>query len=470
MVNISSIPMPGALRLRALHPLIDADGSCSLIYDLERAAVLEVPAELQFHVAPALETGDWDEDLLSWLVNEDLVTAEGWAGWSQGDDGATAPDAGWWSLETVYRVEDEVHARIDQTALGEVLDVLERAFNQGFGAARVKLHLDWRTGFPGVAWLERIVVEASRLSGVACQEVAFELTLEPAEVTPIVARTLAGYPFQVRLRCGAFPAPDDGGAASAAWRNQDVDAAVRLLLAYGLADRLTLHCVLAGGASLCDLLSWVKRIGVKHLDAVRLEANGTESLAWTRRFREDLLVVADEMASDLEAQGMPVDFQPLTRIVRRLMRSEPMARFEEQPGPAPGLIAVADSYALPGVERLAPRLLLPDIWVGGVEEWESEALAVDTGVEDDDFPCRSCWARYVCSHSSLAASGLDGDDAREPSEARCAIWRDEAEAALRLYHRLAHADPVQVLRLFEEATPVPGQPPGPPGWDGVKPS
>ena len=74
-MNPSSIPMPGALRLRALHPLIDGDGSCSLIYDLERAAVLEVPAELQFHVAPALETGDWDEDLLSWLVNEDLVTA-----------------------------------------------------------------------------------------------------------------------------------------------------------------------------------------------------------------------------------------------------------------------------------------------------------------------------------------------------------------------------------------------------------
>src|SRR3954451_21266322 len=77
-----TMPMPGALRLRALHPLIEGDGSCSLVHDLERAAVVEVPEELQFHVAPALETGDLDEALLGWLVNEDLLTSEGVVGWS----------------------------------------------------------------------------------------------------------------------------------------------------------------------------------------------------------------------------------------------------------------------------------------------------------------------------------------------------------------------------------------------------
>lgn len=81
------MPMPGALRWRALHPLIEEDGICSLIYDLERAAVLEVPEELQLHVATALETGDPDEDLLSWLVRNDLITAEGLAEWARiGED------------------------------------------------------------------------------------------------------------------------------------------------------------------------------------------------------------------------------------------------------------------------------------------------------------------------------------------------------------------------------------------------
>ncbi len=90
------MPMPGALRWRALHPLIDGDGVCSLIYDVERAAVLEVPEELQLHVAPALETGDPDDDLLSWMLGEDLITAEGLAEWARIGEGhcGARPKAG----------------------------------------------------------------------------------------------------------------------------------------------------------------------------------------------------------------------------------------------------------------------------------------------------------------------------------------------------------------------------------------
>lgn len=460
-MNMSSIPMPGALRLRALHPLIDGDGSCSLIYDLERAAVLEVPPELQFHVAPALETGDWDEDLLGWLVQEDLITSEGWSRWWSGEAaGATAPDTGWWSLETVYRVEDEVHARIDGTTPAEILEVLELAFKQNFAASRVKLHLDWKSGFPGVQLLDRIVVEATRLSSLSRLEVVYELTLDAADVTHELAFFVAQYPFRFRLRCGLFPSAASGALA---WGR--VDDAVRLLSAQGLTDRLTVHCMLAGDGRLRALWSWAKRWGVKHLDAVRLEASladGVEALAWAREFHEDLLTLGDEMGDDLEAQRLPIDFQPLTRIVRRLMKSEPVDRFDERTGTAPGLIPVADAYALSGVERLAPRIL-PDVWMGGVAEREAESLLADTEVETDDFPCRSCWARYLCSHSSVAASGLDSDDVREPSEARCEIWQHEAETALRLYHRMAHADPLQVLRLFDEATVVRDEPLDPHG-------
>ena len=86
-MNTIGMPMPGAARWRALHPLLEEDGTCNLIYDLERAAVLEVPEELRLHVAPALETGDLDDDLLSWLVREDLITAEGLAEWARIGEG-----------------------------------------------------------------------------------------------------------------------------------------------------------------------------------------------------------------------------------------------------------------------------------------------------------------------------------------------------------------------------------------------
>src|SRR5689334_13521542 len=98
-----AMPMPGALRLRALHPLIEGDGSCSLIYDMERAAVVEVPEELQFYIAPALETGDLDEPLVAWLVSEDLMTGEG------GAEGAASRPEAWWGAGAVYCIDDELH-------------------------------------------------------------------------------------------------------------------------------------------------------------------------------------------------------------------------------------------------------------------------------------------------------------------------------------------------------------------------
>src|SRR5436309_13594883 len=80
-MNTLTMAIPGALRMRSLYPLLEADGSCTLIYDLERAAVLDVPEELQLHVATALDTGDLDDSLLGWMLSEDLFTAEGWSGY-----------------------------------------------------------------------------------------------------------------------------------------------------------------------------------------------------------------------------------------------------------------------------------------------------------------------------------------------------------------------------------------------------
>ncbi|HEX7199022.1 MAG TPA: hypothetical protein VF213_06075, partial [Dongiaceae bacterium] len=82
--------MPGVVRLRSLYPLTEEDGSCPLVYDVERSAVLEVPEELQLHFAQALETGDPDEDMLGWMMSEDLLTNELPAGGGAG--GAAAPE------------------------------------------------------------------------------------------------------------------------------------------------------------------------------------------------------------------------------------------------------------------------------------------------------------------------------------------------------------------------------------------
>ena len=66
LVKTSSYPIPGLLRLRALQPLPDREGTCGLVYDLERAAVLEVPEELQLYCGIAVGYKDPDAAINRW--------------------------------------------------------------------------------------------------------------------------------------------------------------------------------------------------------------------------------------------------------------------------------------------------------------------------------------------------------------------------------------------------------------------
>lgn len=443
MLHVTTMPMPGALRLRALHPLIEGDGSCSLIYDLERAAVVEVPEDLQFHVAPALETGDLDEALLGWLVNEDLLTGEGGIGWS-GAASHSSETAAWWNPGTVYRIDDTLHARIEPGPEEAALEIVSFIFKQSVGNSRVKFHLSWGGAFPGTALLERIVVESSRLGGLLGQEISYELKLEASEVTPARADFLAGYSFQVRLLCGSFPAPREGFYSDRRVEPCAAEA-VRLLLK-SLGERLTVHFTLDRGR-LLDLWEWAKQAGVRHLDATVLNEEWRVPPGRPRELRNDLLAVCDEMADELAAQRLPVDYKPLTRIVDRLMRSEPLDQAYGERGNCGnysgygGLMPMADVYY--------PSSIL-----------DSFDLRLAELSSTDEPSCQGCWARHVCSHSTLLASvqGAQEEDPQEISEERCSFWRTEVEVALRFYHRLAHTDPLQVRRFFDDSSrePAPG--------------
>lgn len=411
----STIPMPGALRWREMYPLIDGDGSCSLIYDLERAAVVEVPEDLRFYVAPALETGDLDDGLLSWLVQEDLLTAESQAGWGGGCMSGLE-SSGHWDLGAIHRTDDQVCAHLGPRTEDEIAGTLEPVFKQSLGASSVQLCLSWPGGLPDVRIVQRILAEARQLAAAAYQEISFQLSVEVRQITPAVAACLASVPSRVQVRCERFPARSDA-VELRIWET----SASSLLLLTPFADRVTVSCVLSGGARLLDLWDWAKRLRVRHLDAGRL-AGGP-----LREYRNDLLAVCDEMASELEARRSPVDYQPVTRIVRRLMGSEP------------GGVPSARGFA----------------WAAGSEPYPGlEGLPPETREGADDEPCPRCWARHICTHSSLLASPSPCDR-QTPGGERCAVWLAEAEAALRLYHRLAHCDPISVVRFIEAPGQVP---------------
>ncbi len=468
LTNPFSMPLPGALRVRALYPLIDGDGSCSLIYDLERAAVLDVPEELQFHVAPALETGDLDEALVDWMVGEDLLTCDGRAGTGEDWDGGgstLATGASWWHLGAIVRRDGEVHARIDQACGPMVGEAMDFVFKQSLGATCVTFHLGWAGSLPDGALLSGLVVEARRRAAAQAQEVRFELSLDAAAVTPAAVALLADLPVHVRLHCGSFPGVDEEARVreSRAWAA--AESAVRQLRPIG--ERITVQVILAGCARLLDLWAWAKKAGVRHLDALRMEgpAAAQTRVGEVRVFRGDLQAVFQEMVADLEAGRLPIDFEPLTRVVRRLMRRGAASRLNGLSGPA----GLSGLHGLNGLNGLNGGLRsLGDIYLSGPEDLEAgllgESRAASQGDEGDEGeepsgpPCRGCWARHACTRSCLSTAPLDAWDRREPSEERCALWRTEAEVALRFYHRLSQIDPLQVMTLFEEAARVPVDP------------
>jgi hypothetical protein len=469
--------LPGSQRLRTLQPLIDRDGACSLVYDVERAAVFEVPEDLRLYVAPALETGNLDEELLGWLVSEDLYTAEG--NWDTGPTGAAMPGAPLdaasgaddvrWGQASPWLGCEEAHGWIDQPEAALAIEVVERVFKHGLGAGRVKLHLDWVGTFPAGDLFETVVVAAGRRAMASGQDVCFELALGSDQVTVEVARRIAAHPVGVRLRCGEY---DPLARLGTCQENRPwllAEPAVELLLP--LVPLLTVQCMLPGTSRLIELWRWAASIGVSSLDAIRLEDAETGAGAGfpgplpgavrAREYRQDLDAIHEETCAELEAGRLPLDFQPLTRIVRRLRR-----------GDATALGGWGDEWAMSdggrgfsGVESLDPRLL-PELMWRRLEEPAGRAEAADvsvgTGAPDGAaeweaaplLACQPCWARRVCSHSACVASPLGKEDPRDPSRERCAFWSAEVETAVRLFHRLAQIDAIQVQRFLESPPAV----------------
>lgn len=472
--------LPGVSRLRTLQPLIDGDGACSLVYDVERAVVIEVPEELKHYAAPALESGNLDEELVGWLTSSDLLTSEdSWEGsgfepgaarldaaaavpWGDGDDG------------------EETHGWIDQQEAGAAIEAMERVWKRALGSPRIRLHLDWAGTFPAESWLEKVVADARRRAATAGREVTFELALAPEQVTPEVARRLAAHPVHVRLRCGECDPLARVGTCQEDQPWLLAEPAVKLLLEQEARIRpadasppppaspphfllplvsaapapalLTVQCVLDGPARLIELWRWAKAIGVRKLDAIRLEESlpaRRSDCAWPaariREYRQDLYAIHEETCAELEAGGSPVEFQPLIRIVRRLRRREAAVTLAGRGGE---LAARGDGRPFARVQSLDPRLLPEQLWM---------RLEGPSTPDAPGSRCQSCWARQVCSHSAYVASALGKEDPRDPSRERCAVWSAEVEMAVRLCHRLAQVDAIQVMRfLGEGAGPGPG--------------
>ncbi len=252
-------------------------------------------------------------------------------GWSD----APPETAGWWNPGSVYRIDDTLHARIDEAREDAALEIVSFVFKQSFGNNRVKLHLSWGGAFPGTgsarADRRRVLppgraarpgdllrADARRERGDAAPGRLPRRLLVPG--APAL-RQLPGSPGGLLLRPRPWGALGRraGRAPPGALPGGPIDGALHARP--GPPSRSV-----GVGASRPGSAIWTRPC----LDGVARPGR-------SRDLRNDLLAVCDEMADDLAAQRLPTDYKPLTRIVDRLMRSEPLDQAYGERGNSAGM-------------------------------------------------------------------------------------------------------------------------------------
>lgn len=446
-------------RLRTIHPLREPDGSCRLLYDLERTLILEVPAEFQQHVAQDIDTGAWGPELGVWLASEDLLTFSHAVSWAQGAP-AKPPKVSDVSLDMsgacnmgcAYCFENDIDSRIGRMSDQTAFAALDFVFDKTRGVPRIALHFGSGEPLMRFDLLCRIVPEAVRRAQVSGQQISFELTSNATLVTPKIARFLRDHPFNVRVSCDGPPhlhnplRPLLGGQDS----YPAVERGLKLLLEF-LPERLTVNSVLSGGIRLQELWNWAKHLGLRHYHVIKVGAYAENNLnlreTELREFRDDLQPICDDLFAELEAGRVPIDYQPITKIVRRLMIPEPITRFCGVAGTYLGVASNGKVY--PCFRHLGLKLYeLGDVSNGVDDDRRRNFLGREATDVDTRPVCRECWARYLCGGGCYADSVVYGPDKRKPQVQHCPFWRAEIDQAIRFFRRLVDTDPSYCLRLF----------------------
>lgn len=446
-------------RVRNCRPLLDGDGSCTLIYDLERTFVIAVPEQFWSRIASAGATAELDEPLRTWMKDEGLLTTEPRQGWS--DSALEVPPqvtdvsfdmSGSCNMGCVYCFEDAIDSRIGRMSDETALAALDFVFKKSAGARHVTIHFG--SGEPLLRFdlLCKIVEEANRRAASEGRTVAYDLTTNATLISRDVAALLRDQPFNVRVSCDG-PAevhdlfrPMKTGKPSYAL----VEKGLEVLLEH-IPDRLTVNTVICGRTRLKDVWRWAKQMGIHHYHVIKVGAYNSRNIGLQQSEREnfcaDLEGICQDMFGNLQAGLRPLDYQPITKIVRRLMIPQPITRFCGVAGSYLGIASNGKIY--PCFRHLGLKdHRLGDVHTG-VDDGKRVAYLKQEAADVDSRPiCSSCWARYLCGGGCYADSVVYGPDKRKPQEDHCPFWRIEIETAIRFYHQLRQADPSYCFRLF----------------------
>ncbi len=449
----------GSLRLRHAHAFVESDSRCAIVYDLERTFVIDVPLEFQSSVVSAISGDTYNPALGRWLEEEGLLTRESWRSLCDPKDvglplvtDVSLDISGSCNMSCVYCFEEAIHSRIGKMSDEMINNSLDFAFRQAEGSRHLALHFGSGEPLLRFEQLARLIEEANSRAQRQNIVVSYELTTNATLVTHEIAEFLAAHPINVRVSCdGPSALHDVFRPMSNGESSYDLVTKGLALLHEFLGERVTVNSVICGRTRLKDIWLWAKSTGIRHFHVIKVGANDSSNVNLQRfeqaSFRDDLVAISDDILSDLEAGNKPIDFQPLTKVIRRLMIPQPITRFCGVAGTYLGVAANGEVY--PCFRHLGLEEYKFGEVGGEIDERKRvEFLKHEAADVDNRAICENCWARYLCGGGCYADSVVYGPEKNRPQESHCTFWQVEIEAAVRLFVRLREADPRYCLKLF----------------------
>jgi uncharacterized protein len=349
------------------------------------------------------------------------------------------------NLRCLYCFENDIGSRLGAMTDATATATLDFVFHAARAAEEITLHFG--SGEPLLRFdlLQRLVIEAEARAKASGQRIGFELTTNATLVNRRVTDFFAAHPFHVHVSCDGPAGIHDANRPLASGRGSY--AAVKRGLDELLARRprrgLTVNAVLAPGTRLLEVWNWAKSLRVPRLIVIKPVGLVEDDL---ELYARDLQSIAGDLCDALDRGERPVDYQPLTKVVRRLMLPQPVTRYCGAGGTYIGV--GTDGSIFPCFRHIGVAA-----WrLGSVHDGIDNALRAHfrtTNAADVDRrpECRECWARYLCGGGCYADSTVYGADPLRPKTEQCPFWKAEIETAIRLFRRLVDENPEQVLKL-----------------------
>lgn len=442
-----------APRLRDIKVLRDHLGR-PIIYDLERTFLFDCPQTWE-----SFDPAQLADEERSWLREMDLLTDKPRVLPVQDPD-APPPQVtdisidlpGACNMGCSYCFEKPIHSRIGRMQDETIERTLDFAFAAAEGAPKIVFHFG--SGEPLIEFtrLRTLTEKALALAATRGQDIGFELTTNATLITPQIAGFLRDNPYNLRVSCDG-PATLHNRSRPMANGRDSYALVIRglELLLQAMPERLTVNSVFGAGTRLVELWRWAQSLGIRHYHAIKVGAVAGDGLfagaSELELFGQDLETIADDIHNDLAAGRKPIDYQPLTKVVRRLMLPQPITRFCGVAGSYLGV--AADGSIYPCFRHLG----LEDYRLGHVQSTVDDdarrAYRNLEAAEVDKRPiCSSCWGRYICGGGCYADSVVYSDNKSAPITEHCPYWLAEFEVGIRLYQRLRETDPANCIALF----------------------